>query len=447
MGFGNRIYDLKQSMSGKQIASGVLSQSEYWDKDRIERYQYDHLRELLIHCHKNVPYYKSIFADCGFDPHKHFSSLSDLSKLPLLTKKIARDIRPHLMPDNLKSNYITDKTSGSTGEPFVMKISDSQIAFEKATVWRHWNWAGYGFRTPMAIIRTYVPKSGKPLIKHDKIRNFRYYSAYHLNESNVRDYLIDIYKFGARIIRGYPSSIYILAKYKLDQQFELPSVKSILTASETLTDTQRATIEKAFNARIFNWYGLAEQVVTANECESHQGMHLNQEYGYWELEKRDYLPDNQRMIVGTNFRNYAMPLLRYETGDIAVLSENEQCSCGRTLPLIKTIAGRKDDIITTPDGTRIPSVNFYSMFREFNAIQRFQIIQWNLNDVEIRVRTQNLTEMDKEHILNELKTRLGSRIRIKLTINAEFERNPEGKRRPVMSLVKIEEKNETGITI
>jgi phenylacetate-CoA ligase len=440
MGFGNRMFDLRTAVSS-------LNESQYWSSDKIEQYQYEKLRELLNYCYTNVTYYQCIFAEAGFVPNRDFNRVSDINKIPLMTKQTAREVRPLLFPNYQMYNYITEKTSGSTGEPFKIDISNNQIAFEKATVWRHWGWAGYKFRTPMAIIRTYVPKSGQPLIRHDRIRNFRYYSAYHLNEENGREYLRDIQKFGAKFIRGYPASISIMAKIKMNKRIDLPRVRGILTASETLTDTQRETIESAFNARIFNWYGLAEQVVTANECESHMGMHLNQEYGYWELEKRDYLSDNQRMIIGTNFRNYAMPLLRYETGDIATLSDISQCSCGRSLPLIEGIAGRKDDIITTPDGTRIPSVNFYSMFREFPTVDRFQIIQWSIQDIEIRVQSNNFTSKEKEDIRNELKQRLGNKMKIKLTLNSEFEKNPEGKRRPVISLVKIEEANETDFTV
>lgn len=447
MGFGGRLYDLRQSFRGKQVEQELLEKSQYWEIEKIEQYQYDCLYRLLAHCRDNVPYYQSLFRKLKFAPEKDFRQLSDLTKLPLLSKHLARTAKKELLAKNLNSGYVIEKTSGSTGEPFAVSISTEQIIFEKAAVWRHWGWAGYRFRTPMAIVRTYVPKQGEPLIKQDYIRNFRYYSAYHLNESNARDYLTDMNKFGAEIVRGYPSSIYILAQYKLHTGIELPGVRSVLTASETLTEHQRKVIERAFGAEIFNWYGLAEQVVTANECEAHVGMHLNQEYGFWELERRNYLPENQRMIVGTNFRNYAMPLLRYETGDIAIIAENESCSCGRTLPLIKGIAGRKDDIITTPEGIMIPSVNFYSLFRELTAVERFQIIQWDKRNVEIRIKTRHLTSEDKEHILKEMGSRLGRSIKIKLTNNAEFERNPEGKRRPVMSYVKIEEQNETSIAV
>ena len=447
MGFGSRFYDLKQSFRGRKVAREFLDKSQYWSRAKLEQIQFDNLKQLLNHCHQNIPHYQRLFSEIGFDPTRDFTNLNDLAKIPIMNKATARAIRPHLLFLSRESGFITDKTSGSTGEPFTVNISDEQIAFEKATVWRHWGWAGYKFRTPMAVVRTYVPKKGEPLIKHAVIRNFRYYSAYHLNEGNAREYLMDMNKFGAEILRGYPSSIYILARYKLNTGIDLPDVKSILTASETLTDAQRITIRRAFRAKIFNWYGLAEQVVTANECEAHHGLHLNQEYGYWQMEKRDYLPDNQRMIVGTNFRNFAMPLLRYETGDIAIIHDDDQCSCGRTLPLIKGIAGRKDDIITTPDGTMIPSVNFYSLFREIPSVERFQVIQWERDNVEIRIRTRNLTVNEKERILDEMRIRLGNIITLKLTVNSEFERNPEGKRRPVMSMVKIEEKHETSIAI
>ena len=449
MGFGGRLYDLRQSFRGREVAREFLAKSQYWSTEETGEYQFNSLYRLLAFCRDNIPYYNNLFKEIGFAPERDFRDLDDISKIPLLTKPNARAFKKELLPENPNGGFIIDKTSGSTGEPFAVSISNEQITFEKATVWRHWGWAGYKFRSPMAIVRTYVPKQGQSLIKHDRVRNFRYYSAYHLNEENARGYLTDMNKFGVEFLRGYPSSLYILARHKIETGIDLPDIKTILTASETLTDLQRHTIENAFKSKIFNWYGLAEQVVTANECESHRGMHLNQEYGYWELEKRDYLPDNQRMIIGTNFRNFAMPLIRYETGDIAIVNTRGQspCSCGRNLPLIEGIAGRKDDMITTSDGTKIPSVNFYSMFREIRSVERFQIIQWDKDNIEIRVKTRYLTTEDNEHIMNEMRSRLGKGMTLKLTTNMEFERNPEGKRRPVISHVKIEETNEASIAV
>ena len=102
---------------------------------------------------------------------------------------------------------------------------------------------------------------------------------------------------------------------------------------------------------------------------------------------------------------------------------------------------------TTSDVLQIPSVNFNSMFSEIPAVQRFQLIQWNLNEVEIRIKSQDLNEYEKDKILNELTLRLGHKMKIKLTINKKFERNPEGKRRPVISHVRTGERIETSPSV
>lgn len=439
MGFGGRLYDLQQSLAGYAQARLFLEYTQYWDRENIERLQYRNLLALLNHCSRMAPYYRQLFAQIGFEPRRDFQSLADLSRIPILTKELARINAPELKAGEFPGSSVIERTSGSTGVPFEIAISTEQIVLEKAAVWRHWRWAGYRFRDPMAIVRTYVPKDGQPLITHDRTRNFRYYSAYHLDETNAQEYLKDIRNFKAQYLRGYPSSLYILANFKESSGIELPPLQAIFTASETLTAQQRQTIERAFGSRIFDWYGLSEQVVTANECAAHAGLHQNSEYGYWELQPRPYLAENERMIVGTNFRNYAMPLLRYETGDIAIVGDTETCSCGRSLPLIKAIAGRKDDIITTPDGAYLPAVNFYSLFREFRSVERFQMVQWEKDLVEIKIKSADLSPTDREDILRELQLRLGQRMKIKISLNSEFMKNPQGKRRPVMSLVKIEE--------
>jgi len=437
MGFGGRLFDLKHSLYGMTKAETFLNNSQYWDRATIEAYQYEKLLSLLTHCSNHVPFYRMLFADYGFNPKRDFKELTDLSRIPALTKKQAIAEAGNLQTQNLQRKYITERTSGSTGMPFAINISDKQITFEKATVWRHWRWTGYNFRRRMAIVRTFVPQPGEPLITDDKVRNFRYYSAYHLNEENAATYLKDIRKFKALYLRGYPSSLYILARLKNELAIEIQPLKAILTASETLSVNQRHTIETAFNTKIYDWYGLAEQVVTANECEKHEGLHLNSEYGYLELERRHYLAENERMIVGTNFHNYAMPLLRYETGDIAIIGNQQTCSCGRNLPLIAGISGRKDDIIVCPDRTFIPATNFYSMFREFDSVKAFQIIQHELNHVEIRIHSDKLSDNDKMRILTELKLRLGQKMKITIALNKKLKINPQGKRRPVMSYAGI----------
>lgn len=111
------------------------------------------------------------------------------------------------------------------------------------------------------------------------------------------------------------------------------------------------------------------------------------------------------------------------------------------------IINKGDDSIISSEGLQIPSVNFFSMFSEIPAVQKFQLIQWNQNEVEIRIKSQILEENEKVQILSELKLHLGVRMKIKLTINKEFEHNPKGKHRPVISHIRTGERIETSITV
>lgn len=443
MKFTQRVYHL---VAGRLIRTRLLAKSQYWSMERMNEYQLERLHTLLSEAGAQVPYYQEMFKRLGFDPLHDLKRPGDISALPLLTKPMARELGDLLRNPRPDIGYITERTSGSTGEPFVERISDKQMAFEKAAVWRHWSWAGYRFRDNVAIVRTYVPEEGQPLIKDDPLRNFRYYSAYHMDDASAESYVHDMLKWKPRFLRGYPSSLEILADTVARMGVTFQGMKGLFTASETLTDGQRQKLTSVFGAEVFDWYGLAEQVVSANECQEHQGMHLNLEYGIWELEKRPYLADNERMIVGTNLNNIAMPLIRYETGDIAVVSDNpeELCPCGRTLPLIKQIRGRKDDILTAIGGRPVPSVNFYSLFREYDSIKRFQLIQKSLNDVELRYVSENTTEEEINDICQELVLRLGKGMSIHLKRTDQFLTNAIGKRRPVISLIGLSDKAKQG---
>ena len=100
------------------------------------------------------------------------------------------------------------------------------------------------------------------------------------------------------------------------------------------------------------------------ECELHNGLHNYDDYGYLEVENYE---NGFYKIIGTNLNNYAMPLIRYDTGDLAKVS-NASCECGRSFPLIKKVVGRKDTPLIAPSGQQVPSVNFYTMFEDFHEI-------------------------------------------------------------------------------
>ncbi len=425
--------DLYYTYSGIRLYNKMLKESCNWPRHKIEQYQFEKLKVLLMECYLGIPYYKELFNSINFHPQLNFNKLSDLTRLPILSKEFAKENKEFFVNRKYVENSINFKTSGSTGVPFEILVHPYQWIMEQGVVWRHWKWAGYNFRDPLAMVRSFVPKNKDILWKHNRINNFTYYSPFHLNDTNIRRYLDSMIERNIVVLRGYPSSIVALADYVLRNKCEIPPIKMVLTASEVLTDVDRNIIETAFKAKVSNHYGLAEQIVMMGDCERHEGMHNYDEYGYLELLDTDV--PNIKKIIGTNLHNLTTPLLRYDTGDLAVIAE-VPCSCGRTLPTIKNIIGRSDSQIVTIEGYKIPTVNFYTMFEYFQELDRWQIIQHSLSEIEFIIKSKSISNERIEELRQSISTRLNSNMEVKISLNRKFVQKSEGKTNSFISNLK-----------
>lgn len=429
----NILKDLSLTARGILAYKFFFKHSCNWDKNKLLNYQYIKIKKLLIESATNVPYYKDLFNSIKFDPKKDFNSLSDLNSIPVLTKQKAKDLREFLDNPKYAKNAMRLRTSGSTGEPFEVAVSDNAWVVEQAMVWRHWAWGGYSFRDKLAMVRSFAPKPGEKFYKHDKLRNFFMFSPFRLNDTQISDYLNFMKNEGISILRGYPSSILTLAEYVQRTGHEIPNLKLILTASESLTNQDRELIENVFKTKISNHYGLAEIIVMMGDCGMHCGMHNYDDYGYLELHDTEI--SNQKKIIGTNLHNLATPLIRYDTGDIAELNNSYKVTCNHTFQTIQNIVGRKDQQINTPEGYKIPTVNFYTMFESFNTINRWQIIQHDLNNIEFIIKVKmNETILD-EQLIAEIYKRLPKSINIKISRDEYFVQKNEGKINPFISYI------------
>jgi phenylacetate-CoA ligase len=431
----DKIIDISYAFRGIQLYKSHLNNSCFLSVDVVRENQFSSLKKLLIESNKNVPYYKKLFQKIGFEPETNFNSLEDMLKIPILKKEVVRANREEFINKKYENSALEFKTSGSSGNPFSALISPKHWIIEQGVVWRHWKWAGYNFRDKMAIVRSHTPKNENELIKVDKIRNFYYYSPFHLTDENIKMYLNHMIDENIVFLRGYPSSLLSLANYVNKTDCDIPNIKGMLTASEVLTDEDRKIIESAFKAKISNHYGLAEQIVMFGDCEKHEGLHNYDEYGYLEL--IDTEDENIKKIIGTNLNNLAMPLIRYDTGDLAEVSE-QSCSCGRSSQVIKNVIGRHDSQIVTPEGNKIPSVNFYTMF-EYYPVESWQMIQHTIDKVEVILQGDNLENKKDELYLKlkeDLSFRLPQSISFEMSIHKSFYKVGEGKKNPFISLVK-----------
>jgi phenylacetate-CoA ligase len=424
--------DLYYTWKGIRMYDRMLKKSSYWTSDSMASYQFDKLKYLLVESYDNIPYYQKLFDSLAFKPQTDFKSLTDLSRIPILNKEFVKKNNDLFVNSKYTKNAILFKTSGSTGVPFEILVHPNQWILEQGVVWRHWKWGGYNFRDPLAMVRSFVPSNEQTLWRTSKLSNFTYFSPFHLNDVNMAKYLEHMIARNIVILRGYPSSIATLADFVMRSGHAIPKIKLILTASEVLTDKDRSLIESAFAAKVSNHYGLAEQIVMMGDCEKHEGLHNYDEYGYLEL--IDTEDSKVKRIIGTNLNNLTTPLIRYDTGDLAVIAD-KSCSCGRTLPTIKNIIGRKDAVIRTEEGYEIPTVNFYTMFEDFQELERWQIVQQSLTEIDFKIQGGNLSAERLIALEKEIKRRLSDTMKVNIQVNAEFIKKSEGKTNSFISLL------------
>lgn len=424
-------------LHGYWIHRNFLSRTQRLPVERCKDYIVRHLRDTLVSAAEGTAHYRRTFGDAGFDPRRDFKSLEDLARVPVLTKDEVR-ANFRLMVDRRFLRLSFDShTSGTTGQPMQMRLNEHGYAFYYACKLRQWSWAGYRLRDPVVALRSYVPRNeGQPLWRYSRSENTMYFSAYHLTPRNCEEYMDAILRFKPQFLRGYPSSVVVLAEYAYPVREKFANLKGIFTASETLLPTERETIERTFGSKLFDWYGMTEPVPVITECEAHEGMHINWESGYGEFLTSEDLGPNEYRLVATGFHNPVMPFIRYETGDVVRLYDSPRtCACGRTMPLVESISGRKDDCIITPDGRRLPSLNFYTVFRKYAEVLKFQIVQYGRSEVTAKIGFRpeaSGRESLVRGIKNELRARLGPEIALEVEVTDRFLTNADGKTSPIL---------------
>lgn len=390
--------------------------SQYLSKNELQNLQVIKLKKLLLETVHNVPYYKPYARVINFNNF----SIEELQKLPIVNKTLIRENYSLFINEKYASKKLLYKsTSGSTGQPFKVPKFYYSDALEQCMMFRAWSFNPayqYNFHQPCIVLRSFSPEAGKPLFKQDKILNYWYLSPYDINQQNLNVYLNVFKKSKAKLLRGYPSSIYILTLLLKENNIKIPQIKTIFTSSENLLPQYKQVIEEYWQIPIIDWYGQNERTVTAQKC-IHGNYHNNDEYGLLEL-------DNNHQIIATSLHNNIMPLLRYATNDIAIPTTVNTCACGRGLSIpFAGINGRADDLLVKDDGTVIATVNIYNAMEKFQEVKQFKIIQEL--DKSVQLFLSENKPLSHEYIVKiekELHQRLGN-VPIHTTIVKEIERD------------------------
>jgi len=367
----------------------LLDDSQWWSKEQLKTYQWNRLNALLEHAYNQVPYYRRTWSEAGVSP-ADIQSMADMYKLPLLTKDQITEYKHELIAENYRNRLLKTNTGGSTGNPLELYWERGRTrTAERAFMWRQWRWAGFEYGDRTAVLRG---QTVRETIHYDPIDQHLFLSSFELNDHTAPQYIAELRRFKPKSIQAYPASITVLANYmKCHGEPPLEGLKVVLAGSENLYPAQRKLIEEVFHCRVYSWYGHGEVTTLAGGCDYSEHYHVYSEYGFTELvdPEGNVLNWEQGVkgeIVGTGFNNWAMPLIRYRTADIAVVGP-PTCKCGRNYPLWERIEGRKQEYVVARDGSLIPltALIFGQHYNAFAKIKRLQVVQERPGEMLIRL--------------------------------------------------------------
>ncbi len=378
------IYTGIQSLRGKPVVSQLrfLERAEKYSSAALTGLQWKRLKRMLAFCSENVPYYKELFDRTGVDVQE-IRECDDFRSIPMLTKELVRENSEKLLPRRPLNRIYFEYTSGSTGRPLKLgRDHDSSGAFW-AAMYRGLRWHGIDVGDPGAVIWSVA--SGRKRYRKQKIDDFFLnrirLGVLDMTEESAENFFQRCLRFRPTYIYGFPSGIsqFVEILGSKGQDGGLLKLKVIIATGEVLYPFQKERIEGFFKTRVINEYGSSEFGNCAFECPQ-GGMHITSENVYLEINRNSAIghePSTGEAVV-TGLVNHAMPLIRYNLGDIIELS-GEKCSCGRGLPLLRLVEGRKVAFAKDCSGNLVNGRAFLNLmsdlFREGGDVKQFKFIQ------------------------------------------------------------------------
>ena len=404
-----------------------LLRQERWPEQELLALRRKLLHRTLAAAVRRIPAYRNIrLPDTARDVERVLGEFPIVSKDELLESP-GRFYPPR---GGRAPWRILGRTSGTTGTPLTVQRSLDSVVWENAYLRRHWEWSGYRGRMPRATLRgdLVVPleQETPPFWFHNRYENQLIVSSRHLRGESYSAIADKLAGFAPYVLQAYPSTAYDLACWlrEHDRRLEIPYV---YTGSEPLYAFQRSLIEERLSARVLDFYGMAERVAFAAECERGTQHHVSDDSWVERLDENRRATQGDGYVVGTTFHNLAMPLVRYRLNDQTRLRPGV-CTCGRRYPMIEPVTGKLEDALTGSDGRRVSASVLTFAFKGLQHIRRAQVAQTGAADWEVRVVPMaSYGEQHSRQLIDNVRKLVDPRVRVRVVEVEDIPRTSAGK--------------------
>jgi phenylacetate-CoA ligase len=285
---------------------------------------------------------------------------------------------------------------------------------------------------------------GNPEYRHfglkGRLRNYFFDRAVYLdtldlNDARIAEFARAIRRHRPGLIFGHAHSLYLVACALKKSGVLDVRPSGIISTAMILHDWQRAVIEEVFGRKVTNRYGCEEVSLIASECEEHNGLHVNADSLYTEVQS-----DGKLLI--TDIVNRGMPLIRYQVGDVVVPS-TRVCKCGRGLPMIERVEGRDADYVVTPAGRLISGISLTENFANLiPGTAQVQIVQESITQLRIRLVVEDFGDLGRLKVAELVRDTFGDGVTHEVELVDAIPQEPSGKYRFCISKVARERMRE-----
>ena len=429
---GWRIQRRRYGGSYAEIQREVDERAE-WRSERLVQFRDNRIAGFVRHAAKTCPWYRDEMLRLGIAA-EDIRGLNDLASLPIITKS---DVQSHTerfisrVSRNCKTVMV--HTSGTTGGALRFPTTAGATREQWAIWWRYRKlhgitpntWCGYFGGRSIVPVRQSEP----PYWRYNWPGRQLMFSSYHMRPDAMEAYVVKLRKSRPPWLHGYPSMLAVLASYIQETGEGLGyRVRWVTTGAENLLPQQREVISRAFGATPRQSYGMTEAVANFSECECGH-LHIDEDFAA--VEFVPFASGSGYRVIGTNLSNPAMPLIRYDTGDV-VQVVGDTCPCGRPGRFVDRVDGRKEDYVMLRDGTRIGRMDH--VFKDMIHVREAQIYQKEPGAILVRiVRTAGFGKADEQALLKAFHLRLGYEVSIAVEYYEMLARTKSGKLRFVIS--------------
>jgi len=423
-----------------------LERSQWTAREALENLQRDKLLQLLREAHDHCPWHAHRIRECGLakDIARGEVTLSDLRRLPTMTKADARENGEAMRWSDVPGGTFRYNTGGSTGQPLIFQFGRLRQASDAAGRIRARRWWGadvgdrevYLWGAPVELAKTDLIKTIR-----DRMLNQLLLNAFEMSLRNMDDYVAAINAYRPKCIYGYASSIALLAAHARERGLSLksPELRVVCTTGEPLYPHQRTLIGEVFGAPVANEFGSRDIGFTAHETPRGEMLLMSESIILEVLDDsgQPVPPGGLGEAVMTGLCSQAQPFIRYRTGDMVRLAAALP-SCGRGLHAIAEIAGRTSDFVVRSDGTIMHALAVIYVMRATEGVAEFKLIQHAPTEVEVLVVPDARWCPASAVIIDHgLKARLGETCRVTLRIVDAIPAAASGKYRYVVSHVPL----------